>query len=105
MTGLATPVLMSRAITVASVFSGASVLLLLVLTTVWVRNYRTVRSPLVLGLVVFGAVLLAENGLVLYCFFTMQPLYAVEPTIQRVLATIRGLQAVALLALTYSTIQ
>mgnify|MGYP000250465509 CR=1 FL=1 len=42
--------------------------LLLVLTAVWVRNYRTFGSKHALGFVVFGVVLLAENVTALYVF-------------------------------------
>ena len=51
---------MSTTLQVASLLSGATVVCLLVVGTVWLRNYRTFRTPLVLGLVGFAAVLLVE---------------------------------------------
>jgi hypothetical protein len=68
---------------------------------VWVRNYRTFRSELIAGLVAFGAVMLVENAVAIYFFFSMATLYSGDPTVQQVVALLRGLQAVALMFLTY----
>ena len=59
---------MNTNLMIASGLSGLSVLLLLGLTTVWVRNYRTFRTPLTLGLIAFASVLLVENLLAIYFF-------------------------------------
>lgn len=45
-----------------------NVVLLLVLCTVWARNYRQLRSKHTLGLLLFGLLLLGENLLGLYYF-------------------------------------
>jgi hypothetical protein len=91
---------MSTQLMAASALSGGTVLLLGGLGAIWLRNYRTFRTPLVLGLVGFAAVLLVENLVALYFFLTMQPLYAMDPTVHTVVAVLRALQfvAVALLA-------
>ncbi|EMA55076.1 MULTISPECIES: hypothetical protein [Halococcus] len=98
-------ILMSDTMTIASLLSGVSIVMLLALTAVWLNNYRTFRTPLVLGLVAFGAVLLVENGVSLYYFFTMRSLYAMDPGVQQVIAAMRAFQAVALVFLTYVTMK
>lgn len=98
-------VLMSDTMTIASALSGVSIVMLLALTAVWLNNYRTFRTPLVLGLVAFGAVLLVENGVALYYFFTMRSLYVMDPGVQQVIAAMRAFQAVALVFLTYVTMK
>jgi hypothetical protein len=45
-----------------------NVLLLLALCSVWVRNYRQIKSKHTLGLLLFGVLLLGENLLGLYYF-------------------------------------
>jgi len=51
---------------------GLNVLLLAVLCSVWARNYRAFGSKHSLGLLAFGALVLAENALGLY-YFTWHP--------------------------------
>ncbi|WP_433624077.1 hypothetical protein [Halomicrococcus sp. NG-SE-24] len=87
------------------VLSGVNVLLLLALTLVWLRNYRTFRTPLAFGLLAFGGVLLVENALAIYFFFSMRMLFSPDPTVQTVVAVLRGLQFVALGLLTYVTMK
>ena len=89
----------------ATALAGVNLLLLGVLTAVWLRNYRTFRSGMVAGLVAFGAVMLVENAVAVYFFFSMQSLYAMDPGVQQVVALLRGLQAVALGFLTYVTVK
>jgi hypothetical protein len=96
---------MTTALLVASVLSGLNVLLLAVLAAVWLRNYRTFRTPLVLGLLAFALVLLLENLLALYFFFDMRMLYAADPTVHQAVAVLRGLQFVAIASLTASTLR
>ncbi len=88
-------------IMVASALAAVNVILLGVLTTIWVRNYRTFRSGLIAGLVAFGAVMLVENAVAIYFFFSMETLYSADPGVQQVVAILRALQAVALTFLTY----
>ena len=90
---------------IASALSGLSILLLLVLVTVWIRNYRTFRSSLTLGLVAFGSVLLAENLLAIYFFFSTSMLYSGATAAQRALLVLRALQLFALGFLTYVTLE
>lgn len=94
---------MSTELLAASVLSGATVVLLLVLGAIWLRNYRTFRTPLVLGLVGFAAVLLIENAVALYFFVSMQPLYAMDPAVHGVVTVLRALQFVAVALLAYVT--
>ncbi|MFB6138770.1 MAG: hypothetical protein ABEJ42_10635 [Halobacteriaceae archaeon] len=49
-----------------------NVVLLLGLGSIWARNYRRLGSKHALGLLVFAALMFAENGLALY-YFTMDP--------------------------------
>lgn len=55
-------------VTLAQVATGASVALLLVLISVWGRNYRDLRSKHTLGMLVFAALLLVENAFALYVY-------------------------------------
>ncbi|TKX49065.1 hypothetical protein EXE48_04005 [Halorubrum sp. ASP1] len=58
----------------ARVAAGVNVVLLLVLISVWGRNYLELRSKHALGLLLFAALLLGENGIALYY-------YVVDPTL------------------------
>lgn len=90
---------------IASALSGLSILLLLALVAVWLRNYRTFRSMMTLGLVAFAVVLLFENLLAIYFFFSTSMLYSGDPAAQRALVGLRGLQVCALGFLTYVTMK
>jgi len=96
---------MSTTIIVASALSGLSILLLAGLVGIWVRNYLTFRTSLSLGLVAFGLLLLAENALAIYFFFSTSMLYSGDPLAQRAMLTLRALQLLALGFLTYVTAQ
>lgn len=96
---------MNTTIMIASVLSGLSILLLAGLLGVWIRNYRTFRTPLSLGLVAFGAVLLLENALAIYFFFSTSMLYSGDPFAQRAILVLRTLQLFAIGVLTYVTMQ
>jgi len=89
----------------AVVISVINLALLGVLTYVWVSNYRTFKSPHILGLVMFAVVLSVENVAAIYFHFSMGMLYASSPTAQSVVALLRGLQLVALVALTWATLK
>ena len=92
-------------ITVAAVLAGVNVCLLVALTAVWARNYREFRTGMVAGLVAFGAVMLLENAVALYFFFSMRMLYSGDPGVQQAVAVLRGLEALALVFLTYVTMR
>ena len=94
---------MSTELTAAAALAGVNVVLLLGLGAVWVRNYRTFRTPLVLGLVAFVAVLLLQNLAALYFFFSMDMLYAASPSVHTFVLVLRGLETLALLILGYVT--
>lgn len=96
---------MAPTLMIASVLSGLNVLLLLALSAVWARNYRTFRTPLTLGLLAFAVVLLIENLLAIYFFFSMHMLYASDPGVHQTVAVLRVLQFVALVFLTYVTMK
>lgn len=92
-------------IQVASGLAVVNILLLGLLTTVWVRNYRKFRTSLVAGLIAFGVVMLAENVVAIYFFFSMKMLYSGDPTVQQAVLVLRGMQVVALAFLTWVTVQ
>ncbi|WP_123538840.1 hypothetical protein [Halosimplex salinum] len=92
-------------LTVATALAGLNALLLVTLGVVWLRNYRTFRSNLILGLLAFAAVMLLENLMAVYYFFSMQMLYAGDPVAQQAVVVLRALQFLALLFLTYVTMQ
>ena len=58
----------------ARVAAGVNVLLLMVLASIWGRNYLRLRSKHALGLLCFALMLLGENGFALYY-------YLVDPTL------------------------
>ncbi|GAB3687203.1 hypothetical protein GCM10028857_20050 [Salinarchaeum chitinilyticum] len=90
---------------VATFVSALNIAVLAALSAVWIRNYREFRTPLVLALVVFGLVLLAENGVAIYFFFSMKMLYAADSTVQSAVAVLRAMQLVALAFLAWATLQ
>jgi hypothetical protein len=96
---------MEPLIQAASALAGLNVLMLLGLTVVWIRNYRTFGTGLLLGLVTFGAVMLVENAMAVYFFFSMQSFYSGDPHVQQAVLVLRGLQLVAIGVLTYVTMQ
>lgn len=96
---------MSTTLMAATAFSAATVVLLIVLGAIWLRNYQTFRTPLVLGLVGFAGVLLMENLVALYFYVDMQSLYAMDPIVHTVVAIMRGLEFVAVALLAYVTWQ
>lgn len=96
---------MGTQIMAASVLSGVNIVFLAALTVVWVRNYRTFRTSLVLGLLAFAVVMLVENATALYFLFTMQSLYSGDPHVQQAVLVLRALQLVALAFLTYVTLR
>jgi hypothetical protein len=96
---------MSTLLVVASAFSAVNAVLLATLTAVWVRNYRTFKTPLTLGLVAFAVVMLLENATALYFFFSMNMLYSSAEVVHQVVAALRGLQFVALVFLTWVTMK
>ncbi|TMT87433.1 hypothetical protein E2L06_12915 [Haloterrigena sp. H1] len=96
---------MEPTLAIATVLSSVSILLLLGLTAVWIRNYRMFGSSMILGLLAFGVVLLAENVLALYFFFSTNMLYTGDPFAQRMLLVLRTLQLSAIAFLAYVTIK
>ncbi|MFB6309757.1 MAG: hypothetical protein ABEH64_01110 [Salinirussus sp.] len=96
---------MSTTLMAATALSGATVLLLVVLGWIWVRNYQRFRTPLVLGLVGFAVVLLIENLVALYFYVSTQSLYAMDPTVHTTVAIMRALEFVAVALLAYVTWQ
>ncbi|WP_323677199.1 hypothetical protein [Halorubellus sp. PRR65] len=96
---------MSTLLVVASAFSAVNAVLLLTLTAVWVRNYRTFRTSLTAGLVAFAAVMLLENVTALYFFFSTNMLYSGDTVVHQAVAALRGLQFVALVFLTWVTLK
>jgi hypothetical protein len=97
--------MMSTNLLVASALSAVNVVLLGALVVVWLRNYRAFRTPMVLGLVAFAAVLLVENLTALYFFFDMGMLFASDPRVHLAVAVLRALEFVALVFLTYVTMK
>lgn len=95
----------SLPVTVATAFSAGNALLLSVLASVWIQNYRTFRTPLIMGLLVFSLVFLLENLVAVYFFFGEGYLYGTDPHVQQVVMVLRALQFVALVALSSVTLR
>lgn len=94
---------MSTLMMIATALSVLNIVLLGVLIAIWGKNYRTFRTPLVLGLLIFAMVLLIENAAAVYFFFSTKMLYSGAPGIDRAVTTLRVLQSIALVSLTYVT--
>ena len=92
-------------VTIATAFSAGNLILLGILTYVWLQNYRTFRSTLILGLLLFSLVFILENLVVVYFFFAEAMLYGYNILVHRVMLALRGLQFVALLSLVYVTLK
>ena len=93
---------------VARAVTATNVVLLVVLCSVWLPNYRRVRSKHTLGMVAFAVVLLAENALALYVYL-LDPVLSVwfstavpDPAWQAMVA-LHALETVALGALVWVT--
>lgn len=93
---------MSVMVDAARIAAGLNIVLLLGLLTVWVRNYRTVAGSILLGLIVFGVLLLAENAVALY-FYSTAP--AMPPLAVEFMMTLQVLETVGIAALFYTTWQ
>lgn len=95
-------------LTAASLATVINILLLLVLISVWLRNYRTFRSKHAIGLSIFGVFLLAENILTLnYYVINSQVaayLAAEDPIAGRAMMSVAILQTLALVFLTWITV-
>jgi len=77
-----------------------NVVLLVGLTAVWARNYRAHGASHTLGLLVFGAFLLAENLLAVYLLFVHDAfhgwVYSAAPVAQRGMMALNILELLAL---------
>lgn len=101
---------MSLWLDAARVVTTLNLVLLVVLGSVWVRNYRQLRSRQTLGMATFAAILLVENGFALYVY-TLDPVLEAwfssqvpDPAWQAMIA-FHGLEAVALLLLARVTLE
>jgi len=95
----------STLVVIATVLTGANVAILAILGGIWIQNYRTFRTGLTLGLVLFAAVMLVENVAALYSFFEWGSLYADSQFAKQYITGLRGLQIVALSSVAYVTWQ
>jgi hypothetical protein len=93
---------MSVMVDAARVAAGLNIVLLIGLLTVWVRNYRAVAGSLLLGLIVFGVMLLSENAVALY-FYSTAP--AMPPLAVEFMMLLQVLETVGIVALFYTTWQ
>lgn len=92
-------------ILLATALSGGNIILLGILLYVWIQNYRTFRTTMVLGLLAFAIVFLLENVVAVYFFFAEGMLYGSDHQVQQAVLVLRTLQFVALLFLTYVTLK
>ncbi len=94
---------MSVWLSVALAAAGVNVLLLLVLGSIWLRNYRQYGASHTLGLLVFAMFLLVQNLLWLY-FYSLHPVFVgwfvnAGTDVQIGLTLLCGLETLALLIL------
>jgi len=96
-------------LTAASAATVVNILLLLVLLSVWVRNYQKFKSKHALGLSIFGLFLLAEN-LLTFNYYVINSqvaayLAAEDPIAGRAMMFVALLQTIALAFLTWITLE
>lgn len=100
---------MSTLLLVARVAAVANVALLLVLASIWGRNYRRHRAQHTLGLLIFAGFLLFQNLLWIYVYgfdATFVDWFELSTRSVRLSMTgLCGLQTIALIALSYITWQ
>jgi len=83
------------------IFGIINIILLLLLLFVYVQNYRQMKSPFILGLILFALIFLVENVLGVYFHFMMVDYYSAEAMENaRILMAV---QTVALAILTWVT--
>ena len=89
-------------IDLASIVSFLNILLLLTLSFIYVRNYRTIKSKFCLGLMIFAFLFLIQNLIAFYFQVTMMYYYSKEvANIALVLNVLEALGFVALLYITW----
>ncbi len=81
-----------------------NVLLLAVLLSVWLSNYRTFRSPMLLGLLLFAGLLAVENTVAIAGYLSTEMVYAGGKTAMYTIVALRALQFAALGFLTMVTL-
>jgi heme exporter protein D len=91
---------MSSAVGLAVVNLG----LLLVVGTVWLRNYRTFRTNLLLGLLLFAGVLAMENLVAIGAYLSTEMVYAGGKTAMYAIVGLRAMQFLALAFLAVVTL-
>lgn len=77
-----------------------NLLLLTVLGAIWLRNYRTFRTNLLLGLLLFAGVLAMENLVAIGAYVSTEMVYAGGT---RAMYAVVGLRAMQFLALSFLT--
>jgi len=85
---------------VARAAAGVNVALLLALGYVWANNYRQIRSQQTLGTLLFAMLLLAENVMALYYYFSG---IAIPAPAMRAMMVLNLLETAAIAFLTYVT--
>jgi len=92
---------MGSAVGLASI----NLVLLGVLGSVWLSNYRTFRTNLLLGLLLFAGVLGAENVIAIGAYLSTGMVYGGGKNAMYAVVALRALQFVALVFLTAVTMK
>ena len=97
---------MSLLFTLAKLAAALNAVLLLALGYVWLQNYRQLRSKQTLGLLLFAALLFAENAFALYYYLADPALSAwfgsqVPDVAWYAMLSFHGFEAVALVFLVW----
>ncbi|WP_435065104.1 hypothetical protein [Halobaculum sp. EA56] len=91
---------MSLMLDAARVAAAANVVLLVGLLAVWGRTYREIKAPMTLGSIAFAVLLLAENLVALWFYFTAPAMPSIAV---RVMMLLQILETGALAILFYYT--
>jgi hypothetical protein len=70
--------IMALLMDISSVVSMANMTILVVLLVVYSRLYIKTRAAFTVGLAVFAGMLMLHNGIAVYGYFAMAPLYSME---------------------------
>lgn len=88
-------------IDLASIVSFLNIILLLMLSFIYVRNYRTIKSKFCLGLMIFALLFLIQNLIAFYFQITMMYYYSKE--VANIAFVLNALEALGFVALLYIT--
>ncbi len=93
---------MAMIMVMTTIATALSALMLAVLLWIYVKNFRQIKSKFTAGLMVFAGLMLLQNIVSLYYYFTMMDLYVAQVSVQVLIYSL--LQMVAYIVLLFITL-